>query len=99
MWQSKTSYDSLSYMKHIKSFEIKSVIIGFLLCAVVFLGVAATGTKAAWNHKQRWDVMFVKWDDTEAKEHEGWEVFDVEHHTEVIDGKRGFNVWMRRRVQ
>ncbi len=52
-----------------KSIDIKSLIIGALLTSTIFLGIAATGPKDAWDANQVWE-----WETgTKVKEGEpGW---------------------------
>ena len=43
-------------MKTLKSIDIKSALIGFLLCSIFFLGVAAASPTDTWDAKQEWLV-------------------------------------------
>jgi hypothetical protein len=43
-------------MKTLKSIDIKSALIGFLLCSIFFFGLAATSPVDKWDAKQEWLV-------------------------------------------
>ena len=60
-----------------KTFDIKSVIIGGLLTLTIFLGVAATGTTDKWDGKQRWEIKT-----SSGKIPEGWEPFAYDSNDE-----------------
>jgi|TARA_B100001971_G_scaffold161320_1_gene151345 hypothetical protein len=43
-------------MKTLRSLDIKSALVGFLLCSIFLLGVAATSSTDKWDAKQEWLV-------------------------------------------
>ena len=43
-----------------KTIDIKSLLIGTLLTATIFLGIAATSPTDKWDDKQQWEVKATK---------------------------------------
>lgn len=43
-------------MKTLSSIDLKSALIGFLLCSIFFFGLAATSPVDKWDAKQEWLV-------------------------------------------
>ena len=43
-------------MKTLKFIDLKSALIGFLLCSIFFFGMAATSPMDKWDAKQEWLV-------------------------------------------
>jgi hypothetical protein len=78
-----------------KTIDIKSLLIGTLLTATIFLGIAATGQTDKWDVHQQWEVKFAKRDDL-AKAWRGWEPFQI--HISTLKQDEVY-VWIRKRVK
>jgi hypothetical protein len=79
-----------------KDLDIKSLLIGTLLTATIFLGVAATSKddKGKWDEKQEWKIIATFGDSTTRKglidRHPiGWEPFTANDDW----------VWWRKRIK
>ena len=57
-----------------KTIDIKSLLIGTLLTATIFLGIAATSPTDKWDDEQTWDVSEFTDKDVKKGRTKGWEV-------------------------
>ncbi len=72
-------------MKTLKTIDIKSALIGFLLCSIFFFGLAATSPVDKWDAKQEWlvagsNALFGQ-KQLERKKMGGWEPMQTEGGT------------------
>jgi|TARA_B100000959_G_scaffold235222_1_gene253399 hypothetical protein len=87
-------------MKTLRFIDIKSALIGFLLCAIFFFGVAATSSTDKWDAKQEWlvassNALFGK-QQLEQKKMDGMVVYSSKGGWEPFQAEGGTFTYRKR---